>query len=93
MSDEKKKTKGDGREPIPVLVMKFSEPIDLPKKPGASGVRTDRQVNRAGFELYYLPWIRHHLVQFHEIEGRDGSCDVYVHESKVKCWEPMKAAK
>lgn len=84
---------GDGREPIAVLLLKFSEPIDLPKKATASGVQTDRQVNRAGYELYYLPWMRHFLVQFHEIEGREGSKDVYVHESKVKCWEPMPAKK
>lgn len=95
MSNEKTAApKGnEGREPIPVLRLKFSESIDLPKKPGASGVTCEQQENRQCYLLWYLPWMRHHLVQFREIEGRDGSVDLYIHETKVKCWEPMPSTK
>lgn len=88
MSDDKK-PRTDGPNAIPVLLLKFSEPIDLPRKPGASGLKTEVAVNKPSYDISYLPWMRHFQINYREVDGRDGSTEVFVHESKVKCWEPM----
>ena len=73
-------------EPIAVKSMKFVQSVDLPGKPGASSVSTDKK-GAHYHELAYLPWMRHHRITWHQAgEGRTPQT-VYVHESNVSSWD------
>lgn len=99
MSEDKKTSNdyGDGRKPIPVDTLKFSEPIDLPKKPGASGLKTEVQDNKPSYSIEYLPWMRHHRVTYREalerVDQPGGVQEMFIHESKVKVWTAAAKAK
>lgn len=78
---------GEGRQPIPVRVLTFPRPTDLPGKSGASSVTasTDSVANR--WELAFLPWLRSYRVTYYP--PGEGPRVKYIPESWA-AWEALE---
>lgn len=67
---------------IPVKLLKFKQPIDVPGRNQAGNV-----TNRDGkYTIEYVPNMRHHMISY-KAPGQPAVIG-YVHESNVGSWEP-----
>lgn len=57
------------RQPIPVGVLLFPKPTDLPGKPCATSVTSSKQKNTARHTIDFRPWLRAYCVTYHPIDG------------------------
>lgn len=77
------------REPIPVAILYFEKPTDIPGKHGASSVTSGRSPNGSGWDVEFLPWLRHHRVTFHP-HGKEPAVVRMVSTERAPYWDPPK---
>lgn len=95
--NEKPAEKSPSRqEPIPVRLLRFRQPTDVPGKTMASSLEAnpERPTNKAYYAIDFVPWLRMYKVTFHPLEvGTDGKRlapkTVMVPESWAT-WEPAR---
>jgi hypothetical protein len=84
---------------IPVAKMRFTGPIDLQGGNDASfGIQAkarsdffdekEKRKGGSGFVIEYQPWMRHFRVDYYDVTSTEPKVR-YVHESQVKCWDPL----
>ena len=74
-------------EPIPMRLLRFKSPTDIPGNEACTSVRTGGQVNQNRWEIVLVPHMRQYIVQFIPA-GRAPVPPCYVHESQVSVAEP-----
>ncbi len=74
-----------GGKSIPVRVLRFREPMDIPGKNVATSVTTSTQANVSRWDIEYLPHLRHHRVTYQPL---DGAPQVLMLHETTCSWEP-----
>lgn len=74
------------RQPIPVGVLFFPKPTDVPGKVGATSVTASNQANKARHSIDFRPWLRCFCVTFHPPGGKPVS--KMIPESWAS-WQPL----
>lgn len=93
------KSKQDNRDEVAIASIRFASPTDFKTKPAADGLTAvprekavgpdgKRIPGQAQFVITYLPWFRHHRVEYFEPSNAVPVVK-YVHEARVKSWEPV----
>lgn len=73
---------------IPVRVLRFRQPIDIPGADVVTSCNSNGKSNQRRWEIEYQPWMRHHKVTYRD-PARESAEVGYVHESAVSCWIPV----
>lgn len=93
------RSKQDSRDEVAVGMIRFVTTTDFKTKPaadGLTGVAREKVIGPDGkripgsaqFVITYLPWFRHHRIEFFE-PSKEEPVTRYVHEGRVKSWEPV----
>ena len=83
--------KFDPREPIPVKLLRFGQPMDAPGLSVASSCSASDQRNKSRHSITYWPQIRHFEVTFHPPEGEPQTA--LIHETRVLSWIALEMPK
>lgn len=77
----------DGRVEMPVAVLKFTGSTDVPGDDARSSLKSGGATNQRRWNITYLPWMRHHRIEYFEANKDKPTKVGYVHESSVRTWE------
>ncbi len=81
------RTEIDPREPVPVKVLRFTGPTDIPGSDVSMSLKSGGQVNQKRWDISYLPFMRHHRIVYFVAGSTTPAQVAYVHESRVSMWE------
>lgn len=96
MSDDKKNKQqqtapsalSDLPRGIPVAVLRFTRPMQVPGRQSDETLKADKQPNGREWIVEYIPQIRHHKITFLDNDRQKEPRIGFVHESHVLSWEP-----
>jgi hypothetical protein len=75
---------------IPVKLVRFVAPTDVPGQDVATNLKTHGEANRRSWTIHYLPSQRHFRIVYCDPNTRDGKgveLTAFVHETRVSIWE------
>ena len=75
-------------KPVPVKIIRFRQPTDGGGFSVASSLTNSREGRATRYTMNYLPWVRHHRIEFTPSDKTAKVLTTYVHESEVMSWVP-----
>jgi hypothetical protein len=75
---------------IPVKLVRFVAPTDVPGQDVANSLKTHGEANRRSWTIHYLPSQRHFRIVYCDPNTRGGEgveLTAFVHETRVSIWE------
>lgn len=75
-------------EAIPVKILKFKQPNDVPGDDATSGIRAGGPMNQRRWEITYLPGMHHHMIVYYVPDPKTPPVVAYVPEGNVSMWIP-----
>lgn len=87
-AEDKKPAPQRALESIPVFMVRWDRPLQIPGKQADDMVKTETLTNGRGWVVDYIPGMRHFRIKFFDRDRKTEETG-YVHESRALSWKPQ----